>query len=523
MPESTDSNLPAAETRVPLGKRIMWGLGGFTDATIIYGLFSMINAVYVNALGVNAVMVGLACAIPRFLDSVSDPLAGHLSDNTRSRWGRRKPWLLAGLVICAASGFLLWYAPLAHDGPALLSGNSPAAGAQPTSWWGTALASISAEWSTFLYLAGMTTLLMAVGYTLFNVPHYAMGYEMTTDYDERTHLFKWRFVFYGAAGFLTPWLVPLCMWLEGDRAQVLRGSEGVYTVALILGVVIIATGIPSLLCTERAGARRRQPAIRFREALRLTLHDRPFLLLVSGNFIARFGMAVTGIFFYYLFVYHIGSGNQVVGASLLAIFFNTINLANVFAMAPIAWLATRLGKKGTLILLLAMSAVAYATLLVTLSNDEGSFIRPTLALGDFVWSPLVHWPSILTAVLIGIFTNTMPMVTNSMIADVCDFEEWRTGMRREGFYGAAYTSIEKIAWSVSLLFQGILLVASGFNAALVQQAPEAIRFWILALILTQPVGFLVGIIIILFYPLTRARVAALARDLRERTEGGATA
>ena len=68
--------------------------------------------------------------------------------------------------------------------------------------------------------------------------------------------------------------------------------------------------------------------------------------------------------------------------------------------------------------------------------------------------------------LIGVFTNTMPMITNSMIADVCDYDELQCGKRREGFYGAVYTSTEKIAWSVSLAFQGVLLVASGFNAAL---------------------------------------------------------
>ena len=82
-------------------------------------------------------------------------------------------------------------------------------------------------------------------------PHYAMGYEMTTDYNERTHLFKWRFVFFAAAGFMTPWLLPLCMWFEGDQAQVLRGSQGVFPVAVIVGVVILATGIPSLFCRER--------------------------------------------------------------------------------------------------------------------------------------------------------------------------------------------------------------------------------------------------------------------------------
>ena len=512
----------------------MWGLGGFTDATITYGIFSLVNAIYVNALGVNAVLVGLACAIPRLLDAASDPLIGHLSDNTRSRWGRRRPWLLAGLVICAISGLLLWTPPLSQNAVSPRSGIATAEAAvdiaspvQPStgdpiegsgsreqeSWWATAGKAIGTEWQTFLYLTAMITLLMAVGYTLFNVPHYAMGYEMTTDYNERTHLFKWRFVFFAAAGFMTPWLLPLCMWFEGDQAQVLRGSQGVFPVAVIVGFIILATGIPSLFCKERVVVVRQETKIRFRDAIRLTLSNKAFLLLLASNFIARFGMAVTGIFFYYVFVYHLGKGEQLAGAALLAVFFNAINVATFIAMAPIASLSARIGKKPTLVLMLAMSAVAYASLPVTFTNSDDSFIRHSFTFLSSSWTLFVQWPSIVTAVLIGVFTNTMPMITNSMIADICDYDELQCGMRREGFYGAVYTSIEKMAWSVSLAFQGVLLATSGFNAMLTHQAPETIQYWILALVVTQPFGFLIGIVVIVFYPLTRSRVEEIRMEL----------
>lgn len=512
--------------QVPRGKRAMWGLGGFTDATIIYGVFSLVNAVYVNALGVNAVLVGLACAIPRLLDSLSDPLVGHLSDNTRTRWGRRRPWLLAGLLICAVTGVLLWYAPAMQSPAALASApGEAAAGMEVTprpeageqeSWWVTAGRAVGTDWKTFLYLTAMITLLMAVGYTFFNIPHYAMGYEMTTDYDERTHLFKWRFMFFAAAGFMTPWLMPLCMWFEGDRAQVLRGSQGVFPVAVIVGLIILATGLPSLFCKERVAVRRETARMRFVDALRLTFGNKPFLLLLASNFIARFGMAVTGIFFYYVFVYHIGKGEQLAGAALLAVFFNAINIANLAAMAPIAALSVRIGKKPALILLLAMSAVAYASLLVTFSNSDASFVSQHVTLGGFSWTLTMQWPSIVTAVLIGVFTNTMPMITNSMVADVCDYDELKSGRRQEGFYGAVYSSVEKIALSVSLAFQGVLLAASGFDAGLTMQAPETISYWILALVITQPVGFLIGILLVLFYPLTRERVEGIRAELKAR-------
>ncbi|MBP1656609.1 MAG: hypothetical protein H6Q31_1210 [Bacteroidetes bacterium] len=536
---SSDALPSSARTmnQVPRRKRMMWGLGGFTDATIIYGVYSMVSAIYTNALGVNAVLVGLACAIPRFLDAVSDPVMGFLSDNTRSRWGRRRPWILAGLVICAITSVLLWDPPLSHHSLPRIGTEQPAstvdsavpdqsaAGAPgegsgsggEASWWTTAAAAIGSEWKTFLYLTVMVTLLMAVGYTLFNVPHIAMGYEMTTDYNERTDLFKWRFIFYAAAGFMTPWLMPLCMFFEGDQSQVLRGSQGVFPVAVILAVVTLATGLPSLFCKERAEVVQQVTKVRFRDAVRLTMRNRPFLILLSGNFVARFGMAITGVFFYYVFVYHIGKGEQLVGAALLAVFFNAINIANFAAMAPIASLCARIGKKPTLILMLAMSSVAYASLLVTFSNSDASFFHHTVSIGSHSWALFMQWPSILTGILIGVFTNTMPMITNSMIADVCDYDELQCGKRREGFYGAVYTSTEKIAWSVSLAFQGVLLVASGFNAALTNQTPETIRYWMLALVITQPVGFIIGIAIILFYPLTRTRVGEIRNALEARS------
>lgn len=531
-----------SERQVPGLKRLLWGLGGFTDATIIYGMYSLVSAVYINALGVNAVLISLACAIPRFIDSVSDPLIGYLSDNTRSRWGRRRPWLAAGLLMSALFGILLWYAPvqnpMGHSPAASVSeeiavdndasvqalndnADAMAGSVQKSAWWRNSIAAISTDWKTFLYLSVVMTLLMAAGYTLFNVPHYALGYEMTTNYNERTHLFKWRFVFFAAAGFVTPWLMPLCMWFEGDQAQTLRGSQGVILVSIIVAIIILVTGIPSLFCKERIVVQKQNAKIPLSKAIRLTFHNKPFLVLLGSNFIARFGMAITGIFFYYVFIYHIGKGEQLHGVALLAFFFNAINIANFVAMAPIASLSARIGKKPTLLLMLAMSAVAYASLLFTFSNSDGSFLSYTFHFGAASWTLSMQWPSIITAVLIGVFTNTMPMLTNSMIADICDYDELQSGERREGFYGAVYTSIEKISLSLSLGFQGVLLVASGFNAALTVQSPETIRYWILALVVTQPIGFLIGILLMLRYPLTRARTEEIRIQLESSRQSAA--
>jgi len=507
--------------QVPRRNRLFWGLGGFTDHAIIYGMNGLVNVIYINALGINAVLVSLACAVPRFLDCLSDPLVGHLSDRTRSRWGRRRPYLLAGLLLSALLSMLLWFPPLPNidSDPAVaqsqVSEVAPQQGETPVdsptatgkeTWWHTAGKAMKTEWRTFIFLLVMTTLLYAVGYTLFNIPHIAMGYEMTTDYDERTHLFKWRYVAFAAGGFMTPWLMPLCMWFEGDQADILKGSQGVIPVSILFGMVIVLTGLPSLFCRERPVAVERQSQMPLRQAIRATLHNRPFWLLVAGNFFARFGMAITGIFFFYVFVYHIGKGEQLKGVALSAVFFNAINITNFLAMSPIAALSNRLGKKPTLQLMMAMSAVAYISLWFTFSNHDSVFISHTFSIGNLSWTLTMQWPSLLTAALIGVFTNTIPMIANSMIADICDYDELENGERREGFFGAVYTSLDKLATSASLVFQGVLLAASGFNASLAVQSPETIRYWFLALVLTQPIGFMFGIFLLFFYPLNRDRM-----------------
>ncbi len=485
---------PHAE--VPTKTRFLWGMGGFSDAMIYNGTGSLVNVIYVNALGVNAALVNLACAIPRFLDFVTDPMVGHLSDNTRSRWGRRRPWMLAGLIISAVTTMLLWYPP-----------HAPAGG----------------DWRTFAYLAVLMSLLYALGYAFFCIPHAAMGYEMTTDYNERTHLFKWRFTLFAVAGFLNPWSLPLAMWLEGPRAQVLRGAEGIITVSAIVAVLILLAGLPSVLfCKENVADHRGVEKIGFLRAARLTLDNKPFRLLVISNVITKFCMQVTGIFFAFIFLYHITQGDQRAGSAYLAIFFNALNVFSLCSMAPVAWLTDRMGKKNSLLTMLMMSAFAYTSLWFTFTNVPGAFLHIPLPWGASGNGFTLQWPCLITAALIGMFTSTIPMILNSMIADVCDLDELKSGHRREAFYGAVFVTTDKIAMAVSLALQGFLLVASGFDSKLDVQPVGTIHFWLLALIITQPTGFLIGMLSIFIYPLSKTRLQQIRAELNARKRLGGT-
>jgi GPH family glycoside/pentoside/hexuronide:cation symporter len=124
------------------------------------------------------------------------------------------------------------------------------------------------------------------------------------------------------------------------------------------------------------------------------------------------------------------------------------------------------------------------------------------------------WPVYVTAACIGFFCNCMPMIMNSMLADVCDVDELNSGHQRQAFYGAVFVTCDKIAMGVAMLLQGFLLTASGFDPGVAIQKAETIGFWLQALLLSQPTGFIAGFLFILLYPITQAK----AREVRAQLD-----
>jgi GPH family glycoside/pentoside/hexuronide:cation symporter len=484
---AADAQSPVQQ--VPTRIRFFWSLSGFAGGII--GNFAMlVNQIYINALHYNPNLVNLAKSLPMFVGFVTGPMIGHLSDNTRSRWGRRKPWMVGGLILCTFLGMFLWHVPKS-DG----------------SW----------NWGTFLFIALMFLLLNNIGAGCYGTGSGAMGYEMTTDYNERTQLFKWGSYMGSIAGFVGPWLMPMCMWFEGNRAQTAKGSEGVVYVSMIMAGMILLTGLPAILfCREKVTDHVGEKKVPFMQAVRMTLDNKPFWLLVISNFIMRFAMNVTGFFFFFLLIYYVGKGDQTLGTTSRAVMYNTISVASLLATSPIAAMTTRMGKRGALLLTLVMSAIAYASLGVTFTTVEGAYLKLALPWGAAGHSITFQWPCLISAALIGVFTNTMPMIKSSMLADVCDYDELKHGHRREAFYTSVFGVCENVAIAISLAMQGMLLVASGFNSDLPQQTPETMRIWLIAVVVSQPLGFIIGIVSILFYPLSRARMLEIRAQIDAR-------
>ena len=498
--------------QVSTKKRFAWGLGGFSDCMMYQGVNGLIDPIYNIGMGIDARIIGLARSIPRFADIFIDPAIGHVSDNTRSRWGRRSPWMLAGALIAAIIAIAMWFLP---------DWREPLFSVREAIFWGDPIVFDGRS----IFMVIMMVLLFTFGYSLFTIPYTGQGYELTTDYTERTHLFKWRQYAYAVAGFLTPWLLPLCVKLDilfyGIAADKANGTHGIQWVGMLVGILILVTALgPILFSGKGKTAHTGEEKVSFFHAIAFTMKNLAFWPLVLGNFMYKFCGAVTGCFFMYLMIYKVSQGNMDDGSIQLAVFFNLINIASFFAMAPVVHLINKFDKKPALLGLMLASAAVYATVYYTFqpisgwTADVANWMSQNLHIS---YSICKAWPVYLSGIGIGIFCNCMPLLINSMLADVCDVDELKSGHQRQAFYGAAFVTTDKIAMGVAMLMQGFLLEASGFQKGVFVGDPvESMAYWMKALMLTQPVGFLLGFVCILFYPITRAKAAETRRLLDQR-------
>lgn len=214
------------QKRVPLRTKVVWGLGGLADNFMFNTLTALGTLVYVNHFKLSPAFAGLALGTPRFLDAFIDIWIGNASDNFRSRFGRRRPFMLAGVIGCVGVMPLLWKLPWMETAANPWYANGP-----------------------FLYIVILGTLL-ATFYTLFVVPYTALGFELTPDYDERTRVVRWR-MYIGLLGSLAAgWLFRLA----ADDFWPDLGTGAFWVTIGVSGIVLVSGLVPVLGCREEPTA-----------------------------------------------------------------------------------------------------------------------------------------------------------------------------------------------------------------------------------------------------------------------------
>ena len=424
----THQSAPSAGSRLTASTKAAWGVGGVVDNLMMNGTAMLLLPIYNIALGVNPIWLGYAMLLPRIIDVIIDPMIGNWSDNTSTRWGRRRPFIAVGGIIAAIACILLWMPPLHWDKNGLLA-----------------------------YAAFFSTALCA-GYALFSIPWSALGYELTTDFHERTRVMAWRLYFAYAGGLALPWLYKLALlpiFSPQDTGGLPNEVYGVRWVGLMVGVVCLAAAlIPAWFCREPVQLVK-QPHTSMREALALTFRNGPFLLLSGVVVVVISGLILSGPFLLYLNIYYVTDGNKDL-AGTLGGWGGTLGQILGFASTPLlVAMATRIGKKNAMLIGQGAAMVGYAL----------SWICIT---------PAMPYLQLLPAILIFPGLNSVWLLSQSVMADICDIDELHSGKRREGMFGAAMALIFKFSMAFAPVLVGYMLFWSGFRENLSTQSESTI-------------------------------------------------
>ena len=448
---------------VPFWQKVAFGISGMCNDFMGNVIMVLAMPIFNIGLGLDARLVGIALAIPKLWDAITDPIMGNISDNTRMKFGRRKPYMLAGSFIGGLLFALMWR--------------------------------VSPEWSQtqlFLWLTGMSVLFYTA-YTVFGVPANGLASELTMDVKERTRVMAYRSFFAYSAGLITAWAYRLCFVKQFGATEV----EAVKWVGVIFGLLIIITGaIPAIFCKENP-AGEHQEKIKIVPAIKETLKNRAFLLLVGMVFFILMGIFLVHPMALYLGIYYLFDGDKAAAAQLGAFAATMFSVGGMAATPLVAWLGTRFGKRHTLLgsLVVLVIASLLSWVFYTPENPYLSFICMLLMSPGMccVW------------ILLG-----------SMLADVGDLDELNTGLRREGMYGAMYSWFLKAAVAGVIALSGFLVTWSGVDPELVVQSPQAVINMRLLFALTPPVFYLIAFGCIWFYPLSEQRMYEVREELNAR-------
>ena len=410
-----------------------------------------------NVARLDPALAGLAILVGKIWDAFNDPLMGALSDRTRTRWGRRRPYLLFGAIPFGVTFALLWIVPPIHS-----------------------------QWLLCAYFAVMY-MLFDTACTLVACPFAALAPELTLDHDERTSLVTYQMVVSIGAGLLTAILLGSVIFP--------RYPDSERTAFLVMGAVCgVVFAIP--LWITFAATRERpefqvEAALPVRQGLRFVLGNREWRYVLAMGLLSWMPVDIASALFPFFLIYWIGmpeaDANLILG----------IILASAALFLPlVSWMARRLEKRSAFLIATASWAVIMLAILLV---PRGAVV-----------------PSYILAALAGMGVASAHLLPTAMSPDVLEVDELRSGRRQEGIYAGFSVFIRKLSTGLVLALVGPILSWSGYSAAAEAQPASALTA-IRLMITLLPAALLVAACVVAWsYPLTRARHAEISRELAKR-------
>lgn len=464
---------------VPFGQKVAFGIGMLANQMFpaVLGIFMV---VLVQDLGFPGWMWGVIYFFPRVFDSITDPIMGFISDNTKSKWGRRRQYVFLGAIIMGISFVIMWqlYRENGVD-------------------------------YNFAYFLGFS-FLFYLGLTIFSVPYVAMGYEMSDDFHERTSIMavaqwvgQWAWV-------IAPWF-----WVIMYDQELFPTAE-VATRQLAIGVGIVCmifAMIPAIFIKSRStidddylplnfstiGSSLIEILRGFKEAFALE----PFRKLCIATFFIFNAFNTIAAFSFFIIVYYLFNGNADAAQPWPTLFGSLGALVTTFLVIPIVTrMSKSMGKKNTFLLSQGISIFGYLSLWFLFVPGQPLWFLIALPFHSF-----------------GI--GSLFVLMMSMTADVIDMDELNTGLRREGIFGAIYWWMVKFGFAIAGGLSGLILSVVGFNADIAQQSDETLTGLRLFYSGFPIMGTLIALYVMWDYDVTEEKANEVRKAIAKKKESKA--
>lgn len=438
---------------------------------------------YTRVVGLDPLWAGAALALAVLWDAATDPAMGTISDHTRTRWGKRRPYMFAGAGSLALSIMLIFHPP-----------------------------DLATQSGKFAFLL-LSYVLVNTSMTLIAAPHAALGGEMSFDASERTEIFGWRLLFRNG-GFLLGALLPGILLASMNANETAGGETASREIATrYIAAVTAVGGLVTCVATrhldngsrflERSYARGVGAKLRgFFRGLRYVVTNPVFAPLLWAFAIAQIGRTLNASLALYYYKIRLELPETAVVLYILGGFMASISASIVFWVL----ISRRFGKKWP-----AFSGALALGILTVVAY-------PLFPPGN-LWLPLL-----VASGFCGFLAGAI-VLFDSLVADIVDHDELQTGDHREGLYFGCWTMATKAARALGLAITGGLLHWIGYEEGAAAQAPEVGPR--IALVFGPAVGvcFIAAALVFCLMPLTTERhrrvqaLLARRRARRKRDDG----
>jgi glycoside/pentoside/hexuronide:cation symporter, GPH family len=460
------------EDKVPFWKKIAYAAGGPVDILGVWVMVSIAYQVFNFELKMSPTYVAIILMSLRLWDGVMDPLMGWISDNFRSKWGRRRPFILVGAILCGLTYPLIWWFPSDYSQEAIM-------------FW-------VIGFGVIFYTA----------FTIWAMPYQSMLMEMTPDYNERTRVAEFRGYFQTVAGFLNGWMWWISMlpifFIDGAASPV----NGMRYLSIGIGVLMLVFGVlPAIFVEERyyqSDIVKNQKSIGLVDSLKQTLTNRPFLILCALTIFFLLGTSIFDSYGRYVGTYYVLGGDWNEGAKFAG-YGTVIYMLFSFIFIPLFRnLSEKIGKPKVLMTSIVLVLIAVSTTWWTFTPDN-------------------KWLMLLNTAFIGAGYAGLWLMIPSMQVDVVDYDELKSGERREGSYASIFSWVLKLSFVIGFMISGPLIEWTGFDAALNNNQAEGVYTTMRIGYLVIPiVALLIALYLLKIFPITAEKAAEIRHTLEDR-------